>query len=387
MNIRQLIGIIPEDPVNLSIKGKLLAVFSCFSAILMSALASHALSFSPFNPLLVASIGASAVILFIIPHSPLAQPWPLVGGQLISAIIGIAVTQEGIDTILVSACAVGGSVLAMLLFRCLHPPGAATALAPVMAGDPLTSLGYSFVLIPVGVNVVIMLVMAIVINRWVLGHQYPVLVQKVGKHKFPAPIDPATNAGISDLDLEQALDSLNMFIDITQGDLSKLFKNAQKNSFKRFSGNITCADIMARNVPVVEYGTEVEDAWRIMHNKKLKAMPVIDRSKRVIGIITWNDFFKFVSLGTYETFQDKFRTFIRRTAGVSTDKPEAVGHIMTTEVLVLKENTHIVELIHLMSHQGHRQIPIVDDENRLSGMVSQADLIAAIYHTRLAVNT
>ena len=61
----------------------------------------------------------------------------------------------------------------MLLFRCLHPPGAATALTPIMAGDPITSLGYGFVLMPVGLNVAIMLVMAIAINRWVLRYEYP----------------------------------------------------------------------------------------------------------------------------------------------------------------------------------------------------------------------
>ena len=73
-------------------------------------------------PIIVASMGASAVILFIIPDSPLAQPWPLVGGQLVSAIIGIACAQLFTDTIFASACAVGGSVLVMLLLdACILP--------------------------------------------------------------------------------------------------------------------------------------------------------------------------------------------------------------------------------------------------------------------------
>lgn len=388
MSSLRLNGLIPQDPVNLSAKGKLLSVVSCFSAIFMVALTSHAFSFSSAYPIVVASMGASAVILFIIPHSPLAQPWPLVGGQLVSAIIGVACAQSASNIILASAFAVGGSVLAMLLLRCLHPPGAATALAPVMAGEPLISLGYGFVLMPVGLNVAIMLVMALMINRWVLSYRYPVLVQQAGTKAKSAtgPIDPSQRAGISDQDLEQAMGNMDMFIDITQGDLSRLFKDAQKQSFKRFSGNITCTDIMVRNVPAVEYGTEVEEAWRIMHNEKLKAMPVIDRSRRVIGIITWNDFFKFINLSPYETFQDKFRAFIRRTADISTHKPEAVGQIMTASVTAMTENTHIADLIPLMSNQGHRQIPIVNSESRLVGMVSQADLIAALYHERLAVN-
>ena len=44
-------------------------------------------------------------------------------------------------------------------------------------------------------------------------------------------------------------------------------------SFKRYRGNITCADIMVKNILTVEYGTEVEEAWKIMQSEKLKAMP------------------------------------------------------------------------------------------------------------------
>lgn len=124
-----------------------------------------------------------------------------------------------------------------------------------------------------------------------------------------------------------------------------------------------------------------------MHKQKLKAMPVIDRAGRVIGIITWNDFFKFINLSPYESFQDKFRAFIRRTPDVSTDKPESIGHMMSSSVVVLSESTHIADLISLMSAQGYRQIPIINNENRLVGMVYQANLIAALYDEQLAAVT
>ncbi|MDP1774820.1 MAG: HPP family protein [Methylobacter sp.] len=378
MNISQFIRFVIVDPVNLSLKGKFLSVIASFSAILIVALVTQQLSIGTAYPILVASMGASAVILFIIPHSPLAQPWPFVGGQLVSAIIGVACTQFT-DTAIASACAVGGSILAMLLLRCLHPPGAATAMAPILAGHPISSLGYGFVLMPVGLNVIIMLVMAIAINRWLLRHEYPT----VSGNKN-AIVKPAQQTGISDQDLKQALENMDTFMDVSAGDLRKLLTYAEAHSFKRFKGNITCADIMVRDMPAVEYGTEVEEAWNIMHKQKLKSMPVIDRARRVIGIITWNDFFKFINLSAYESFQDKFRAFIRRTPDVSTDKPESVGHMMTTSVTVLPETTHIVDLVALMSTKGYRQIPIVNSENRLVGMVYQANLIAALYDEQLA---
>lgn len=381
MNIRQFIRFIIVDPVNLSLKGKLLSVVSSFSAILIMTLLTQKLSIGTAYPIIVASMGASAVILFIIPHSPLAQPWPFFGGQLISAIIGVACAQWFTGIAIASACAVGGSISAMLLLRCLHPPGAATALAPVLAGELIKSVGYGFVLMPVGLNAAIMLIMAIVINRWVLRHDYPI----VSGNKNTM-VQSSQQTGISEQDLKLALENMDMFMDVSAGDLRKLLTDAEARSFKRFKGNITCADIMIRDVPAVEYGTEVEEAWNIMHKQKLKAMPVIDRARRVIGIITWNDFFKFINLSAYESFQDKFRAFIRRTPDVSTNKPESVGHMMTTSVNVLPENTHIVDLISLMSTQGFRQIPIVNSENRLVGMVYQANLIAALYDEQLVTD-
>ncbi len=379
ITIKQLIGFIRTDPVNLSIKAKLLAVMAGFSAILMVTWITQTFSLHATDPLLVASMGASAVLLFILPNSPLSQPWPLVGGQLLSAAVGVTCAQFIPDTVWACAAAAGFSMLVMLLLQCLHPPGTATALAPVLAS---TSLGYSFVLIPVGLNVLVMLCMAIVLNRWLLGNSYPILPSC--DTQGTVNIEPEQLIGISDNDLKQALKNMDTFMDVSLEDLSKLLTDAEKNSFKRFRGNITCADIMVRNVLTVEYGTEVEKAWEIMLKDHLKAMPVIDRSRRVIGIITWADFFKFMDLNAYQNFQYSLRAFIRRTPDISTQKPESVGHIMTTSVMVLPETTHIAELIPLMSHKGLRQIPIVNHENRLVGMVYQTHLIAALYDEQLA---
>lgn len=384
MNINQLLSFITIDPVNLSIKSKLISVFSCSCAILFMALITQHFSDNTAYPIIVASMGASAIILFIMPHSPVAQPWSLIGGHLISAIVGITCSQLFTNIALASACAVGGSVFAMLLLRCLHPPGAATALTLIVGFDPIGSADYSFVFMPLGLNVVIMLVMAIIINRWVLAYEYPVVLNKIGnKQHIHNPLISASQlTGVSEQDLEQALENMDMFMDVTQEDLSKLFTDAEKQSFKRFRGNITCGNIMLKDVPAVEYGTEVEEAWNIMHGKKLKAMPVINKSRRIIGIITWSDFFKFISIKTDATFQERFLAFIRRTPGISTDKPESVGHIMASSVAVLPETAHIAELIPLMSNLGYRQIPIVNSENRLVGMVYQANLIAALYNDR-----
>jgi len=376
------------DPVNLSIKAKIMSLLACFCSIFFIALITRIVSPWPDNPMIIASMGASAIILFFIPGSPLAQPWPFVGGQLISAVVGMACALNIADISTAAATAVGASILLMLILRCLHPPGAATSLAPIMAGSSISSLGYSFVIVPVGINVLIMLVLAIIINRWVMDRPYPsplpVKKQKRQRHRIT---EPSHQIGFTEQDLNSALKESDVFIDMTHAELSHLFTQVEINSFKRVKGNILCSDIMIKDVATVEFGTEVEQAWEIMRDQKLKAMPVVDRANRVIGIITWNDFFKFIDLNAYQSFQDKFRNFIRRTADVTASKPEAVGLIMTSSVMTLPETTHIADLVALMSTQGHRQIPVVNSEQRLVGMVYQANLIAALYNEQLAQKT
>lgn len=373
------------DPVNLSLKGKIYSLIACFCSIFFIALITHIVTLGPEYPMIVASMGASTVILFFIPNSPLAQPWPFAGGQLSSALVGITCALYIDETASAAAVAVGGSVLVMLLLRCLHPPGAATSLAPIMAGESLTSLGYDFVIQPVAVNVVFMLVLAVFINRLVMKHNYPSPLPKArppgNKHIVSAP---SHKIGISEEDLNLALQDLDFFVDMSHSDLSKILTQAELNTFKRIRGDIRCADIMIRDVVTVDYGTEVEDAWQVLYKQNLKAMPVTDRSDRVIGIVTGHDFFKFIDLDVYGSLQDRIRSFIRRTTTLTTSKPEAVGQIMTSPSVVLPETAHIVELIPLMSIHGHRQIPIVDADNRLAGMVYQANLLAALYNASLA---
>ncbi len=373
------------DPVNFSIKAKLLSLIACFCSIFFIALITKIVSPWPGYPMIVASMGASAIILFFIPGSPLAQPWSFVGGQLVSAVVGMACALNISEISTAAATAVGGSILMMLLMRCLHPPAAATSLTPIMAGTSITSLGYSFVLVPVAINVISMLLLAIIINRWVMKRNYPSplpVKKRTGQRHVLS--EPSHHIGFSEQDLDLALKESDVFIDMTYAELSQVLSRVEKNAFKRIRGNILCADIMIKNVITVEYGTEVEQAWEIMRRNKLKAMPVIDRARRVIGIITWNDFFKFIDLNAYESFLDKFRGFIQRTTDVTASKPEAVGLIMTSSVVTVPDTTHITDLVSLMSTFGHRQIPIVNSEQRLIGMVYQANLIAALYNQQLA---
>ena len=124
--------------------------------------------------MLIGSFGASAVLLFAVSNSPLAQPRNVLGGFMLSAFIGVtAYKLFSHDLWLASAIAVSTSIAIMQLAQMLHPPGGATALIAVIGSDNIHSLGYSYVFVPVGMGACILLCTAIVINNIPKNRNYP----------------------------------------------------------------------------------------------------------------------------------------------------------------------------------------------------------------------
>jgi len=282
--------------------------------------------------------------------------------------------------IVAAAVSVAVSMLIMQLLRCLHPPGGALALLPLLGDKSIHELGYRFVLEPVGLNLLILLTLGFIINNLLPGRRYPARAvpvrDNIHKHKDPGSLD---RLGINQSDVHNALKQMNTFLDVSEADLNTVYKMAGMQAYRRKMGEITCADIMSSDIVTADYDTELEEAWAQLRLHKIKAIPVVDRAQRVIGIISLVDFLKRANLKTYETFEDKLVKFIKRTPGMAADKPEAVGHIMAAPAYTAKETMHIVELVPLLSERGLHHLPIVNAERRLVGMVTQSDLIAALY--------
>lgn len=176
------------------------------------------------SPWVIGSMGASAVLLFAIPHSPLAQPWAFTGGNLISALIGVACYHWIPDPLIASGAAVSLAILAMFLLQCLHPPGGATALTAVVGGDAIHQLGFQYVLIPVGINVLTLLCLALLLNTVFRRSRSPALSTQ---HKITTPI------GLEPDDLEHAFKAIGSFIDISHQDLAQILELASTHAKQR----------------------------------------------------------------------------------------------------------------------------------------------------------
>ncbi len=136
------------------------------------------------NIFLIGSFGASAVLVYGAIQSPLAQPRNLVGGHVVSAIVGVTVGKLLPDVIWLTApTAVAFSIVAMQITRSLHPPGGATALIAVSGGQQITQLGYLYVLTPVFSGALILLLVALLFNNITKKRHYPVKMSRLRRSR------------------------------------------------------------------------------------------------------------------------------------------------------------------------------------------------------------
>ena len=124
--------------------------------------------------MVIGSFGASAVLIYGAIKSPLAQPRNLIGGHIISAIIGVTCYQIFSSQLwLASSLAVATAIAVMHFTKTLHPPGGATALIAVIGSTKIHDLGYLYAIIPVGLGAVIMLAIALLVNNIPKNRNYP----------------------------------------------------------------------------------------------------------------------------------------------------------------------------------------------------------------------
>ncbi|RVD70880.1 hypothetical protein EN751_18360, partial [Mesorhizobium sp. M4A.F.Ca.ET.029.04.2.1] len=136
-----------------TLRERLLACIGATIGIALTGVISGlAMGGGPHVALLVAPMGASAVLLFAVPASPLAQPWSITGGNSISALVGVTVAHFVHDPVIASGLAVALAIAAMSFTRCLHPPGGAAALTAVLGGPAVVSAGFLFPFVPVALN-------------------------------------------------------------------------------------------------------------------------------------------------------------------------------------------------------------------------------------------
>ena len=148
---------------------RLRAVLGAFVGLLLVLAAAKYLGeLSGLDEWLMASLGASALLVFALPGSPMAQPWAVIAGNTLSALVGITVIHVVNQPLLAMPLAASISILGMFILRCLHPPAAAVSLIVVLGHV----MHYRYAFFPVMVDS-ILLVLAGAVYSNLTGKRYP----------------------------------------------------------------------------------------------------------------------------------------------------------------------------------------------------------------------
>ena len=199
--------------ITLSTIGGFLGIFSIFLTSLWLLDPEEAV-------LIVPSMGASAVLLFAAPHVPFSQPWNVLGGHAVSALVGVACWKWIPDYTVAASASVGLAIGLMYYLRCIHPPGGATALAAVIGSEKLHQLGFAYEFEPILLNTLTIVLVAVLFNGLLKHRQYPAFLPI---NKRPAQSGAKGYEPINHEDFVYALSHIDTFVDITEEDLLAIY--------------------------------------------------------------------------------------------------------------------------------------------------------------------
>ncbi|ABK39601.1 HPP family protein [Aeromonas hydrophila] len=316
---------------------------------------------------LIAPMGASAVLLFAAPASPLAQPWSIVVGNGVSALMGVLSASLVADPALAAALAVMLAIAAMFLTRSLHPPGGAVALTAVIGGEGIRQLGAGYVLLPVLLNSLLLLLLALCYNR-LLGRRYPNSGQAQPNRHQTADPQPSERVATQAADIDFALEKHGELLDISRQDLQALLQEAQLHALRARVGTVRVQEVMSRDLILIEAQQPAMAAWQLLSHHQVKALPVVDEAGRLIGIITLHDLM--------------IDRALQQPRGAADLAELRVADLMTRNVSTARRYQPLYDLVGAFSDGGLHHMPVVDGE-QLVGILTQSDMVAALFNLAL----
>lgn len=322
---------------------------------------------------LIAPMGASAVLLFCVPASPLAQPWSVLGGNTLSALVGVACLHGVPDPLLAAPLAGALAIGTMFALRCLHPPGGAVALTTVLGGQAVHEAGFLFALNPVALNSALIVVAAILYNN-LTGRRYP-HAQHAADKNVHGTGDPAPGArlGITENDLEAALARYGEVLDVSRDDLLAIVDDARQLALHRHFHERSCAELMSTHIVFVAPNDTLEHARELLLRYRLQSLPVLDETRRLRGVIAQEDLLRRIGQGGWGS---RLRQLVPG-AG------PRVKDAMRQRVVALDAAAPLAQLVPLLRDGGYHQVAITGADGVMVGLVSQSDLLAALSEERL----
>lgn len=309
----------------------------------------------PLSPGLIAPFGATAFLIFVVPNSPLAQPWSVVVGSLVSALAALVFLQLvppdlPAARLITAGLAVAAAILAMYLTRAMHPPAGAVALLIVLTADPAAPHSLLYALSPVADGSALLVLFGMIWSR-LTGRTYPFRQPEAkGPHHTA---DPAADRrlGLRPEDLQTILTRLRLSPNLGPEDLGRALEAAEAEATARHLGGLTAADIMSRDVIAMRPEANAHEVAEAFRHHGFNTLPVSDASGHFRGLIHDRDLIEAPST--------------------------AIAQDLAHPAATLPPTAGLAELLPLLLGGLQQSVPIIEGD-RLIGIVSRSDLITLL---------
>lgn len=329
---------------------------------------------------LIAPFGASSVLLFAVPNSPLAQPWSAVVGNTLAALVGVAVCLLITDPVLRIALSVGLAIAVTILCRAVHPPAGAVAMTAAMSPEAVERLGFWFALTPVAAGTVLLVVLAALYAR-LTGRRYPFRqFDEPGRHGTEDP-DPVNRIGLSEDELTDLLGRYRQSFNLGVEDLARLIGAAEMQAATHRTGPLLATDIMSRNLVTIDPDTPLSEVADLFRRHRFTALPVTGSEERYLGVI-------FQMHLIARAREDALRlnhgylAALRRLLDRDRAQPVRALDIMSVAGPRAIPTTPVAVLLPMMADGDVDAVPVLE-RGRIVGIVTRTDLIAALARSSL----
>ncbi len=182
---------------------------------------------------------------------------------------------------------------------------------------------------------------------------------------------------LSQNDLRAALQEMRTYVDVTEEDLKKIFEIALRHARDRAASRIFVDEVMTVNVVTTTPDTDLHEAARLLSENRISGMPVVDENKRVIGVISEADVLVLAGMKQGHTFRDILRNILGEPLAARKGG-EKVQDVMSFPPITSKADDDVSDVAKILDEKRIKRLPVVDDEGRIIGIISRADIVRAI---------
>ncbi|NOC47647.1 HPP family protein [Ruegeria sp. HKCCD7559] len=324
---------------------------------------------------LVAPFGATSVLLFAVPNSPLAQPWSAVVGNTVAALVGVAVCMTIADPALRVALAVGLAITATILCRALHPPAGAVAMTAALNPEAIAQLGFWFALAPIAVGTCVLVILATVYAR-ITGRRYPFRQFDDPSNNQSEEKNPSERLGLSEEELAGILERYRHSFNLGVEDLARLISAAELQAATHVTAPLTAKDVMSFSLITVGPETALGEVAELFKRHRFISLPVVGNDEKFLGVIFQMHLIRQAREDAIRLKRGYFST-LNRLLDRKREMPVTAGDIMEVAGPRVTTNSPLGVLLPMMAVEDVDAVPVLEYD-RIVGIVTRTDLIAAL---------